>query len=322
MASRKLLLVDDDPAGLALLRQGLSAGDYTFLEAHDGREALVQLRDAKPDLVLMDVEMPGLGGVETCRIIKANSGQNGFGFIPVILMTARAGSGKVEGLELGADDYLVKPIEPAELAARVKSMLRLKALQDELSAKVRELEQAQETLQQQAQELTQLSRLDPLTQLFNRRYFEERFVAEFARSKRYRSPIILMMIDLDHFKNVNDTRGHPAGDKVLREAAARIKATLRDVDLCARYGGEEFIAVLPETGPPEGQRAGERIRQAIGDQPVEIDGQEPLKVTCSVGMAWYPARQLEDHESLLRAADDALYRAKKGGRNRVEYHEE
>jgi diguanylate cyclase (GGDEF)-like protein len=319
---RKLLLVDDDPASLALVREGLAAGPYDFVEAGDGRTALVRLRDERPDLVLMDVEMPGLGGVETCRIIKANSGQGGFGFIPVILMTARAGSGKVEGLELGADDYLVKPFDIAELAARVKSMLRLKGLQDELTAKVRELEQAQATLQRQAAELTTLSRLDPLTQLFNRRYFEERFLAEFSRSKRYRSPLVLMMIDLDHFKQVNDTRGHPAGDKVLKEIAARVKHTLRDVDLVARYGGEEIIALLPETGPDEGRRAGERIRAAVSTQPVEVEGQAPLPVTCSVGLAWYPARQLEDHESLVRAADDALYRAKKGGRNRVAFHEE
>ena len=322
MTQRKLLLVDDDPASLTLLREGLSSGPYDFVEANDGRSALVKLRDERPDLVLMDVEMPGLGGVETCRIIKANSGQNGFGFIPVILMTARAGSGKVEGLELGADDYLVKPIETAELAARVKSMLRLKALQDELSAKVRELEQAQSTLQRQANELTMLSRLDPLTQLFNRRYFEERFHAEFSRSKRYRSPLALMMIDLDHFKNVNDTHGHPAGDKVLKEIASRVRNTLRDVDLVERYGGEEIIALLPETGPEEGRRAAERIRAAVGTSPVELDVDQALGVTCSVGLAWYPARQLEDHESLLRAADTALYRAKKAGRNRVEFHEE
>ena len=273
-------------------------------------------------MVLMDVEMPGLNGVETCRIIKANGGQSGFGFIPVILMTARAGAGKSEGLELGADDYLVKPFDFVELAARVKSMLRLKAVQDELVAKVRELEQAQATLHQQAQELTTLSRTDPLTQLHNRRYFEERFLAEFARSKRYRSPLVLMMIDLDHFKTVNDTRGHPAGDKVLKEAAARVKQTLRDVDLVARYGGEEIICLLPETGPEEGRRAGERVRAALESPPIPIDGQEPISITGSVGMAWFPARQIDDHEQLLRAADDALFRAKKAGRNRVMHHEE
>ena len=321
MQRRKLLLVDDDASTLTLLREGLQSGDYDFIDASDGRQALVRLRDERPDLVLMDVEMPGLGGVETCRIIKANSGQASFGFIPVILMTARGAAGKVEGLELGADDYLVKPFDIGELAARVKSMLRLKGLQDELVAKVRELEAAQVKLEEKRQELLNLSRTDPLTQIFNRRYFEERFIAEFARSKRYRSPIVVMMIDVDHFKLVNDTRGHPAGDRVLKETARLIKATLRDVDLVARYGGEEFIALLPETGPDEGRRAAERIRAAIEGGRAEHEGQV-IPVTASVGLAWYPARQLEDHEALVRAADDALYRAKKAGRNRVASHEE
>jgi len=318
----KLLLVDDDPQSRALLREGLADGPYDFVEAIDGHDALVKLRDERPELVLMDVEMPGLGGVETCRIIKANAGVQGFGFIPVILMTARAGSGKVEGLELGADDYLIKPFDFDELAARVKSMLRLKALQDELAAKVRELEQAQQTLQRQAEALTTLSRTDPLTGLFNRRCFEERYLAEFARSKRYRSAMVLLMIDLDHFKQVNDTHGHPAGDAVLRCVAERVQATLRDVDLVARYGGEEIIALLPETGPEEGWRAGQRICEAVGGAPIPLGDGAALTVTCSVGLAWYPARQIDDHESLLRAADAALYRAKRQGRNQVAGHDE
>jgi diguanylate cyclase (GGDEF)-like protein len=239
----------------------------------------------------MDVEMPGLGGVEACRIIKSASGVQSFGFVPVILMTARAGSGKTQGLELGADDYLIKPFDLPELSARVRSMLRLKTVQDELVAKVRELEQAQTRLEESRVELLNLSRTDPLTQLYN------------------------------HFKQVNDTRGHAAGDQVLRETAQRIKSTLRDVDLVARYGGEEFIALLPETGPDESARAAERIRAAIEEGRVEHPS-GALALTASVGLAWYPARQLDDHEALVRAADDALYRAKKDGRNRVAVHEE
>ncbi len=319
----KLLLVDDDESNLTLLKEGLTQLDHAFefVEARDGQEALVKLRDERPDLVLMDVEMPGLGGIETCRIIKANSGSNGFGFTPVILMTARGAANKVEGLELGADDYLVKPFDLVELAARVKSMLRLKALQDELVGKVRELEQAHRKLEERRVELLNLSRTDPLTQLFNRRYFEERFVAEFARCKRYRTPMVLLMIDIDHFKSVNDTCGHPAGDKVLKEAAHTLKKTLRDVDLLARYGGEEFIALLPETGPAEGRSAAERVRAAIELMRVKHEGAE-LRATVSVGLVWYPTNVLDDYEALVRAADDALYRAKKSGRNRVVSYEE
>jgi len=171
------------------IREALKPYDYQIIEAYDGSSALAKVRDDRPDLVLMDVEMPGLNGVEVCRIIKANPGDDGFGFIPVILVTARGPGGKVEGLELGADDYLVKPFDSPELAARVKSMLRLKVLQDELIARNRELDRINRELDQKKQEFEELSRTDALTSLFNRRYFEERFLSEFARSKRYRAPL-------------------------------------------------------------------------------------------------------------------------------------
>src|SRR5215472_17918719 len=185
---------------------------YQFLSAADGSAALTAIRDHHPDLVIMDVEMPGLGGVEVCRIVKANQRETGFGFIPVILMTARQAVGKIEGLELGADDFLVKPFDAAELSARVKSMLRLKALQDTLVQRNRELEEKQ-------QELLALSRTDPLTALFNRRYFEERLALEFARADRYHAPLSCLMLDIDHFKDISESYGHAVGDRVLREIA-------------------------------------------------------------------------------------------------------
>ena len=146
LSGRTVLIVDDDPAHVRHVREGLAPHGYLFKEANDGTQALSAIRQARPDLILMDVEMPGLGGVEVCRIVKANSGEDGFGFIPVILMTARQAAGKVEGLELGADDYLVKPFDMLELSARVKSMLRLKALQDALVEKNRELDRANKEL--------------------------------------------------------------------------------------------------------------------------------------------------------------------------------
>jgi diguanylate cyclase (GGDEF)-like protein len=315
-AKPKILLVDDDRASLAWLRDGLASGNFEYFEAYDGAGALAQVRDQKPDLVLMDVEMPGMGGVEACRIIKANAGAGGFGFLPVILMTARRGDGKVEGLELGADDYLVKPIDLLELGARVRSMLRLKGLQDTLVAKVAELEQAQRELEEKRRDLLTLSRTDSLTGLFNRGYFEERFAFEFSRGIRYASPLVLLMSDLDHFKRINDTQGHPAGDAILRELGRVMRATLRDVDLVARYGGEEFVALLPQTRPDEGKLAAERLRQAVEKTRVEHSG-ATLMITLSVGVAWYPSRGVEDMETLMRTADDALYRAKKLGRNQV-----
>lgn len=325
LAGRKILIVDDDRSNLGAVKAALEASGYAFLEAHDGAQALSAIRAQRPDLIVMDIEMPGLGGVEVCRIVKANQGESGFGFIPVILMTARQGPGKVEGLELGADDYLVKPFDMLELSARVKSMLRLKVLQDTLIEKNRELDRANKELDRRREELLALSRTDALTGLFNRRFFEERLQSEFARSNRYRAPLSCLMIDVDHFKKLNDAYGHPFGDKVLVEVAKVAKAALRDVDVLARYGGEEFIALLPETAPRDAFRVADRLREGIEQlNPVFQRGDEKttVSVTASLGVATFPEAHISDAEMLLRCADDALYAAKKVGRNRVVQHVE
>ncbi|HYO60026.1 diguanylate cyclase [Archangium sp.] len=326
LADRTILLVDDDPANIQHVREGLASHGYRFREAHDGTEALRSLREVRPDLILMDVEMPRLGGVEVCRIIKANGGEGGFGFIPVILMTARQAAGKVEGLELGADDYLVKPFDMLELSARVKSMLRLKALQDTLVEKNRELDRANKELAQKREELLALTRTDALTGLYNRRYFEERLTEEFARSTRYRSPLSLVMMDIDHFKRLNDTYGHPFGDEVLRMVARTVKGKLREVDFVARYGGEEMIALLPETGPKEALGACERVREAIASIQLEhraLDGShQEVRCTASLGVASVPSKTLLGMEDLLRVADTCLYEAKAAGRNCVRQYQD
>jgi diguanylate cyclase (GGDEF)-like protein len=325
-AGRTVLIVDDDAALVEHVRQGLTPYGYRFREARDGAQALSAIREHRPDIILMDVEMPGLGGVEVCRIIKANSGEGGFGFIPVILMTARQAAGKVEGLELGADDYLVKPFDMMELGARVKSMLRLKALQDALVEKNRELDKANKELARKREELLALSRTDPLTGLYNRRYFEERLQEEFARARRYRAPLSLAMLDVDFFKRINDTYGHPFGDEVLRAVAQVTRARLREVDLLARYGGEELIALLPETSPADALRACERVREAIEALQLEYSGpdgaKQVVRCTASLGLASLPSPSLQTPEDLLRAADECLYAAKGAGRNRVRQHQE
>ena len=319
-AGRRVLVADDDRAVLSLLVDGLAAEGYELAQAHDGANALARIRDFKPDLILLDVEMPGLSGVEVCRIVKANPADSAFGFVPVLLMTARS-AGKVEGLELGADDYLIKPVDIAELSARVKSMLRLKALQDELSQKCRDLDRINRDLERKSLELEQLARVDPLTGLHNRRFFEERFYVEFLRSQRYRVPLACLMLDIDHFKSVNDRHSHQAGDKALKELALAMRRTLRDVDLLARYGGEEFVAVLPETSPGDAQLVAERLRAGVEALSFQHDGLA-LTITVSIGVSTYPVPGLADPEALLRAADDALYKAKELGRNRVHIHEE
>ncbi len=321
LAGRRILVVDDDRAALAQIRSGLESQGYKLEEAYDGPGALSRLRDLKPDLLLLDVEMPGLSGMEVCRIVKANQGDDAFGFVPVILMTARSPTGRVEGLELGADDYLTKPFDPLELSARVKSMLRLKALQDELVQKCRDLDQMNRDLERKSLELERLSRTDPLTGLYNRRYFEERFQSEFSRSQRYRVPITCLMIDIDHFKKVNDTRGHQAGDEALKALALLLRGALREVDLAARFGGEEYVAILPETALKDGRHVAERFRALVESCRVQESGGS-FGITVSIGAASYPVPNIASAEALLRAADEALYRAKERGRNRVEVHEE
>lgn len=325
-AGRTILLVDDEPANIRHVREGLAAHGYHFREATDGAEALRSIREARPDLIVMDVEMPRLGGVEVCRIIKANAGDGGFGFIPIILVTGRQVAGKVEGLELGADDYLVKPFDMLELGARVKSMLRLKRLQDELVEKNRELDRANKELAQKREELLALTRTDGLTGLHNRRYLEERLAEEFVRSSRYHTPLSLVMLDIDHFKHINDTYGHPFGDEVLRTVAQTVRARLREVDFVARYGGEELVALLPTTGPKEARGACERVRESIAALQFEYqapDGTvQPVRCTASLGVASIPTPGLLASEDLMRAADTCLYAAKAAGRNCVRQHEE
>jgi len=316
---RRILLADDDQLIIAQIKQGLAGSDYSFFECADGTQVLSAIRQHHPDLLLLDVEMPGLGGVEVCRIVKANQGATGFGFIPVILMTARR-TGKVEGLELGADDYLIKPFDMLELSARVKSMLRLKVLQDALVDKNRELDKANKELEEKRQELLTLSRTDGLTGLINRRHFEERLTAEFARSERYRSPLSCFLLDIDHFKRVNDTWGHPFGDVVLREVAGVAKRALRDVDVIARYGGEELIALLPETSPEEAWRAAERVRMGVEAMRLTAEtdaGKQTVKCTASIGVATFPSDSVSSAGSLVQIADECLYEAKHAGRNQV-----
>jgi diguanylate cyclase (GGDEF)-like protein len=223
--------------------------------------------------------------------------------IPVLLLTSHeATETKVKALEQGASDYLTKPFSPEELLARVKVQLKIKALQDDLKAN--------------NQLLQKLAQTDPLTELHNRRHMMETLEAEFDRSSRVGSPFSLLMVDLDHFKMVNDTYGHQLGDKVLQSIAWEIKGALRQYDSAARFGGEEFALLLPETGLDGAKLVAERLRQAISA--LAFTGPlSALKISVSIGVATIPHSRVHSISDLIRAADDALYAAKRNGRNRV-----
>ncbi|HOX43411.1 MAG TPA: diguanylate cyclase [Myxococcota bacterium] len=303
----KILVVDDDAAIRTWLEERLREAGHETVVCADGPSVLGAVRDHAPELVVMDVEMPGMGGREVCRLLKA---QERFGFIPVILMTAKADMAALaEGVQLGADDFLFKPIQPLELLARVQSMLRLKGLQDGLQASNQKLRAMNERLHE-------LSTTDPLMGIYNRLVFEKRLAYECQRSARYQKPLGLLQLDLDHFKRVNDEHGHPVGDGVLKHVAATIKAAVREVDLVARYGGEELSVALPETDLAQALIVAERIRSRIARE-VYRDGPREIPITVSIGVAAWPHPGAEQPDQLMKLADDALYEAKRAGRNCV-----
>lgn len=297
----RILVVDDSPDNLDILATRLRFRGYEVEEATSGREALDKVAAHPPDLILLDVMMPDLDGFEVARRIKNDPA---LPFIPIILVTARDSSrDKVAGLDAGADDYLTKPIDFPELEARVRSMLRIKHLQNELEARNQELEK--------------LSISDGLTGLFNHRHMQEVVHEEFERAKRTGEPVSVVMFDFDHFKKVNDTWGHQVGDRVLQEMAGILQRTAREIDKIGRYGGEEFIVVLPDTGIDDAATFAERVRSRVEDHAFAVGRAEPLRLTVSAGAATYPHPAVYNPRTLIHRADQALYAAKAAGRNRV-----
>ncbi|MGC4000928.1 MAG: diguanylate cyclase [Anaeromyxobacter sp.] len=307
MAERsKILVVDDSRTQLDWLVAVLEREGFDVRTAMDGKDAIRKVRAEPPDLVLLDMILPDMDGLEVLRIIKARPDDQ---FIPVIILSVKSDlDSKVTGLRIGADDFLAKPFAEAEILARCAAMLRIKVLQDQLRLT--------------QQKLTEQATTDELTSLKNRRAFDERLNEEFRRAQRYADPVSLIMVDLDHFKQVNDRFGHPFGDVVLRGAAEQIRASTRDPDICARYGGEEFAVILPKTHLSGALAVAERIWKALGAREFPLPPAAPgapglLKVTASIGIAFYPSKDITSPELLLRFADEALYQAKRAGRNTI-----
>jgi diguanylate cyclase (GGDEF)-like protein len=276
----------------------LTAGGHTVVEAASGAAALASCREQGPDVVLLDVEMPGMSGWDVLAEMKADPSLSD---IPVVFLTGRSDTADmVEGLRLGAHDYVRKPCEPAELLARVQAAGRVKRLQDEL--------------RQRSEELDRLSRTDALTGLHNRRHVQEYLTRLGSLAHRNVKPIAVLIIDIDHFKSVNDRYGHDAGDAVLREVGDRMVGNVRLEDMVGRWGGEEFLVVLPDTGIQGAAELAERLRQVIADEPCRLPAGGALPVTISLGCA---ASVVDDVATLVRSADAAMYQAKQSGRNRV-----
>lgn len=306
-AASCILVVDDHEDNVEVLKVRLESWGYRTASASNGADALKYVAASPPDLILLDVMMPEMDGNEVARRIKGNAA---LPFIPIIMQTALDSTdSKVEGLEAGADDYITKPIDFAELRARLRSMLRIKRLQEALEERERQLLEANERL-------THMSQTDALTGLDNRRHLNERIDEMFSHATRLCESFSLVMCDLDKFKSVNDTYGHQAGDEVLKQLAVILKDEARAIDHVGRYGGEEFILLLPGTVLDAAVTFAERVRKRIEGHTFTFPG-GTLTRTASFGVTGWPHPKIEQCDDLVRTADDALYVAKETGRNKV-----
>jgi two-component system, cell cycle response regulator len=296
----KILLADDEPIARTMLEHWLTGWGYRVVAVRDGEAALEALRaDPEIRLAVVDWVMPKVDGLSVCRAIRSGPNEP---YVYVVLLTARDNkSDIVEGLDAGADDYLIKPCNPLELKVRLRAGRRVVELQEQLVG-------ARESLRYEAMH-------DPLTGLLNRRALLEQLDKELLRAARRGAPVAAIMGDLDHFKIVNDTYGHAIGDAVLKDAARRIKACVRAYDSLGRLGGEEFLAVLPECSSAVAYTVAERLGNVLRQTPIVTPGGS-VPITISVGVASTDQLLGCTAEQLMRAADVAMYRAKHLGRAR------
>jgi len=298
------LLAEDNPVTRKLLEKTLHKAGHDVTSVENGRKALDLFKEKFFPIVLTDWMMPEMDGIELCRAIRKNRSD---GYVFIVLLTSKDSKDDiVSGLEAGADDYLTKPSNRAELIARIKTGIRILELE-------RSLKRANE-------EIRILYIKDLLTGIYNRGYLTERLPQEIKRARRYGHPLSLVLCDIDHFKSVNDTYGHQAGDKVLREFAQCVRETIREnVDLVARYGGEEFIIVAPETDFSGALILAERVRMAVSQMVVKLK-EKRIHITASFGVTGFdtdtPGEKITP-EAVINQADKYLYQAKREGRNRV-----
>ena len=298
----RILVVDDSPIYRKLVDQSLSKDQYPLLFAKNGREALDVFAEHHPSLVITDWTMPDISGPELCQRIRRDFQKH---YAYLILLTSNANKEQViEGLAAGADDYLTKPFHSGELVARVGVGRRMIELHRQIEAKNRQLEE--------------LALTDPLTGLPNRRAIDIWANRQFSAAARHDFPIWVVMADLDHFKRINDTFGHDAGDEVLKGFSQELKANTRQSNICGRLGGEEFLLILTHVDRKQAEIPIERVRQHFQMQEFSFEG-KIAKVTASFGVAGFRGSAPSEFSSLLSRADSALYAAKSKGRNRVEF---
>lgn len=290
----KILVVDDNLNNVRLLTDILEDENFTVYTADNGAAVLAMVHKLKPDVILLDIMMPGLDGFEVCKLLKNDFDSKD---IPVIMVTAKTeGIDIKKSLEMGAFDYIKKPIDEIEVIARVQSAIWFKQTQDKLK---------------------EMAMKDGLTGLYNHALLIELFEKEIDKQQRNNGSISFAMIDIDDFKKINDTYGHISGDTVLKELSNILMSSVRGGDIVGRYGGEEFSIVFPGIDEQNAFQLCERIRKEVEDFNFEI-GIETVKITISIGINFNELKGIINKREIIQKADEALYRAKHNGRNRVE----
>ncbi|MBS1841421.1 MAG: diguanylate cyclase [Acidobacteria bacterium] len=299
----RVLIADDDSLSRRMLKSTLERSGYEVISVEDGSAASAVLCEADgPRMALLDWMMPGLDGPAVVRAVRVRRGMQ---YVHMILLTSRQSKEDVvAGLDAGADDYLTKPFNPQELRARLRTGERILHLED--------------TLVQAREEMRYRATHDALTGLWNRGVILELLQREIQRGKRDQHPggVTVLLADIDHFKNVNDTFGHAAGDNALRRVAKHLTDSVRNYDAVSRYGGEEFLVILPACDAKSGCDRAEHIRHTLEITPI-ASGDIKIPITLSIGAANSAEWPALEAEALIRKADEALYKAKSDGRNRV-----
>ena len=289
---KTILIVDDAPENLDMMSELLSK--YDIVDVISGKDALEVAREGSIDLILLDIVMPNMDGYEVCQILKSNPETKD---IPVIFITAKIDEESIEkAYAVGGIDYITKPLKPKELIVRVKRELQLQELQRELKL---------------------LAAHDYLTKLYNRRYFAVASEHILSLSKREKKHLSVIMLDIDKFKNINDVYGHKIGDDVIIFLSDMLLEKQRKSDVVCRYGGEEFVILLAHTKIEDAKKIAEKLRRIIESSSIDVPLKDTLKFTISLGVSSVDVKNEVNIELALQRADDALYRAKKGGRNQT-----
>ncbi len=295
-----ILVVDDTESNIDILVE-LLGDDYEVMVSLDGEGALEIAQEDDIDLILLDIMMPEMDGYEVCNRLKEKEKTK---HIPIIFLTAKSDEDSIEkAYDVGGTDYVTKPFRPKELLARVKKELTIQKL-------IQDLKETQKELQE-------LSVTDPMTKLYNRRYFSTLSLELMKLTKRNNHELSLIMLDIDKFKNVNDTYGHDVGDEVIIDLARTLANEKRKSDFAFRIGGEEFVLLLPNTSPDGAELLAQKIRKITESSAVNLNDNQQLKYTISLGVSIFNIDNDTDLQSVLKRADEALYEAKETGRNKV-----